>query len=44
MPRKSAPQTKTVARSAVTGKFVTKTYATKHPQTTETERVKRSGK
>lgn len=43
MPKKHTPQTKTVARSSVTGKFVTKTFATKHPRTTEIERVKRSG-
>jgi len=30
---------KTVYRSSVTGKFVTETYAGKHPKTTEKERV-----
>lgn len=33
-------KTKTVHRSSVTGKFVTKKYAEKHPKTTEKERVK----
>lgn len=32
---------KTVHRSSVSGRFVTKKYATSHPKTTETERVKR---
>lgn len=41
---KKTPQTKTVARSAVTGKFVTSKYATTHPRTTEVERVKRPRK
>jgi len=31
-----------VNRSAVTGKFVTKTYAAKHPKTTVKETVKKS--
>jgi hypothetical protein len=31
--------TKPVDRSAVTGRFVTETYANKHPRTTEHERV-----
>jgi hypothetical protein len=30
-----------VARSATTGKFVKKTYATKHPRTTVVETIKR---
>lgn len=34
---------RTVRRSSVTGKFVTKKYAAKHKRTTETERV-RAGK
>lgn len=32
--------THTIARSAKSGKFVTKTYAKKHPATTEVERMK----
>jgi len=32
---------KTVARSSITGKFVTKKYAKSHPKTTEVERVNR---
>ncbi len=40
MPKKPA-QTKTVARSAKTGEFVTKAFAKKHPSTTEVERVKK---
>jgi hypothetical protein len=31
--------TKTVFRSAITGKFVTEKYAKKHPKTTEREHV-----
>jgi hypothetical protein len=34
----------TRARSSVTGKFVKKSYAKKHPRTTEVERVKKPGK
>lgn len=32
--------TRVLYRSAVTGKFVTKSYAASHPDTTVTERVK----
>ena len=32
----------TRVRSAVTGKYVKKSQATKHPKTTVTERIKRS--
>lgn len=32
--------TKKVARSAITGQFVTKPYAVRHPKTTEMERIK----
>ena len=31
----------TVHRSSVSGKFVTKEYADKHPRTTEAEKVKK---
>jgi len=31
---------RTIHRSSETGRIVTKDYATKHPRTTETERVK----
>jgi len=31
---------KTVSRSSKTGKFVTKSYAAKHPSTTENQRVR----
>lgn len=41
---KKIPQTVKVARSAVTGRFVTPKYAAAHPRTTEVERVKRPGK
>lgn len=34
------PKTKTIARSARTGKFVKKSYAKTHPSTTELERVR----
>ena len=34
----------TRGRSSVTGKFVKKSYAKKHPKTTEIERVKKRGK
>jgi hypothetical protein len=34
---------KTVARSSISGRFVRKAYAKKHPRTTEVERV-RTGK
>lgn len=34
---------RTIRRSSVTGRIVTKAYAKKHPRTTETERV-RAGK
>jgi hypothetical protein len=34
----------TRARSSVTGKFVKKSYAKKHPRTTKVERVKKRGK
>lgn len=33
-------KTKTIYRSSVTGRIVKKTYADKHPKTTEKERVK----
>jgi hypothetical protein len=34
----------TRGRSSVTGKFVKKSYAKKHPKTTEIERIKKRGK
>jgi hypothetical protein len=34
------PTIKTIRRSSATGRLVTKSYADKHPSTTETERVK----
>lgn len=33
-------KTKTIHRSSVTGRIVTKQYAKTHPKTTETERIK----
>jgi hypothetical protein len=33
--------TVTVNRSSVTGRFVTQQYANTHPNTTETERIKK---
>jgi len=33
-------KTKTIHRSSVTGRIVTKKYAQTHPKTTETERVR----
>ena len=33
-------KTKTIYRSSVTGRIVKKTYADKHPKTTEKERVR----
>ncbi len=35
---KNTPK-KTVHRSSITGKFVTKKFADKHPKTTETQKV-----
>ena len=37
--RKSVP-TQTSYRSSVTGEFVTRQYAERHPRTTERERIK----
>lgn len=34
------PPARTIRRSSVTGRIVTKQYADKHPRTTETERVR----
>lgn len=39
---KKGGNSKKVARSAMTGKFVKMSYAAKHPNTTVTERVKKS--
>ncbi|WKZ29447.1 MAG: hypothetical protein QY323_01810 [Patescibacteria group bacterium] len=38
------PASKTVHRSSESGKFVTERYADRHPRTTETERIKRTGR
>jgi len=35
--------TRKVSRSAITGKFVKHKYAKKHPRTTVTERIKKTG-
>jgi hypothetical protein len=35
---------KTRARSSITGRFVKKEFAKKHPKTTENERIKRKKK
>jgi len=37
----SGKQTHTQPQSAITGMFVTQTYANKHPKTTFTEAIKR---
>lgn len=37
-------KTKKIARSAKTGRFVTKTYAKRHPNTTVVETVKKKKK
>lgn len=39
MAKKTTSKRRTVHRSSVTGRFVTKKYAAKHKRTTETERV-----
>lgn len=38
------PASKTVHRSSESGKFVTERYADRHPRTTETERIKKTGR
>jgi hypothetical protein len=35
---------KTISRSSITGRFVKKGYAKKHPKTTENQRIKRGKK
>jgi len=37
---KKKPKVKTIYRSSVTGRFIPKRYAKKHPRTTEKERVR----
>ena len=44
MARKQAPSAPVRRRSAIDGEFVTEKFVKKHPKTTITERVKRSGK
>lgn len=41
---KSKSSTTKANRSAVTGKFVTKSYAAKHPKTTVTETIKKKSR
>jgi hypothetical protein len=38
--KKSGGTTRTISRSSVTGRIVKPEYATNHPRTTETERVR----
>lgn len=42
MPRRSTPR-KTIARSSISGRFVTKRWAKRSPKTTVVERVKKRG-
>lgn len=44
MAGKSKPTTRTVARSAITGRFVKRSTAKAHPRTTVVERVKKGKK
>lgn len=43
MAKSSKGKTHNQPQSAVTGKFVTKSYAAKHPKTTFTEKPKKGG-